>query len=102
MWMENVVLGWAALELTDSAWWVAVVAFCRAIPLPVVGLFGPVWGERFRRRRLILALQSVGLAAFAALLILHLAGDLAYWHLAAAALGACAPGGPWDKGCSEL
>jgi predicted MFS family arabinose efflux permease len=86
MWMEQVALGWIALELTDSAWWVAVVAFCRSVPLPVVGLFGPVLGERFRRRRLILVLQTVNLTGVSCLLALHLSGGLQYGHLAGVAL----------------
>jgi Na+/melibiose symporter-like transporter len=86
MWMEQLVLGWVALELTNSAWWVAVVAFCRAAPLPLVGLFGPALGERWRRAHLILVLQGINLGGGAALLILHLLGGLAYWHLAAVAL----------------
>ena len=45
MWMEQVALGWIALQMTDSAWWVAFVAFCRSVPLPVVGLLGPVWSD---------------------------------------------------------
>ncbi len=81
MWIEQVALGWIALELTDSAWWVAVVAFCRAVPLPIVGLFGPILGERFLRRHLVLFLQSVNLAGASALLLLHLVGGLQYWHL---------------------
>ena len=86
MWMEQVALGWIALELTDSAWWVAVVAFCRAIPLPVVGLFGPIVGERILRRHLVLILQCTNLAGVSVLLVLHLTGQLEYWHLAAVAL----------------
>lgn len=86
MWMEQLVLGWIALQLTDSAWWVAFVAFCRSLPLPIVGMFGPVWGERFLRRRLVLALQATNLAGMSALLALHLSGGLEYWHLTAVAL----------------
>lgn len=86
MWMEQVALGWIALQMTDSAWWVAVVSLCRSIPLPIVGLFGPVLSERFQRRRVVLALQSVNLTGSAILLCLHLLGDLQYWHLAAVAL----------------
>ena len=33
MWMEMLALGWLALEVTNSAWWVQVIAFYRAIPL---------------------------------------------------------------------
>lgn len=86
MWMEQVALGWIALELTDSAWWVSVVAFCRAIPLPVVGLFGPILGERLLRRHLILMLQCVNLTGVSVLLLLHMTGHMQYWHLAAVAL----------------
>jgi Na+/melibiose symporter-like transporter len=86
MWMEQVIMGWIALQMTDSAWWVAVVAFCRSVPLPIVGLFGPVWGERFLRRRLVLVLQSVNLAGAGLLLLLHVTDGLQYWHLAAVAL----------------
>jgi hypothetical protein len=92
MWMEQVALGWIALQLTDSAWWVAVVAFCRAIPVPIVGLFGPIVGERFLRRRLVLALQCVNLSGATVLFLLHLAGCLQYWHLTAVAL---ASGSAW-------
>jgi Na+/melibiose symporter-like transporter len=92
MWMEQIALGWIALELTDSAWWVAVVAFCRAGPLPVVGLFGPILGERFLRRHLVLFLQSVNLTGASALLLLYLAGGLQYWHLTAVAF---ANGAAW-------
>jgi MFS family permease len=92
MWMEQVALGWIALQMTDSAWWVAVVAFCRSVPLPVVGFFGPAWGERFRRRKLVLALQCANLVGATALLGLYLSGRLEYWHLAAVAL---ANGSAW-------
>ena len=90
--MEQVAIGWIALELTDSAWWVAVVAFCRSIPLPVVGLFGPILGERFLRRHLVLFLQSVNLVGVSALFLLHLAGGLEYWHMTVVAL---ANGAAW-------
>lgn len=92
MWMEQVALGWIALQMTDSAWWVAFVAFCRSVPLPVVGLLGPVWSERFLRRRLVMVLQCVNLAGALTLLVLHLGGGLQYWHLAAVAL---ANGSAW-------
>ncbi|MDP6983532.1 MAG: MFS transporter [Candidatus Latescibacteria bacterium] len=92
MWMETLVTGWLALEMTDSAWWVSVVAFCRNIPVPLVGFFGPVWVERFRRRRVIQALQSVNLLAALTLAILYHFGRLEYWHLTMVSL---ANGAAW-------
>ncbi|MEC8993214.1 MAG: MFS transporter, partial [Candidatus Latescibacterota bacterium] len=92
MWMETLVTGWLALEMTDSAWWVSVVAFCRNIPVPLVGFLGPVWVERFRRRRVIQALQSVNLLAALTLAILYHFGRLEYWHLTMVSL---ANGAAW-------
>ena len=92
MWMETLVTGWLALEMTDSAWWVSAVAFCRNIPVPLVGFLGPVWVERFRRRRVIQALQSVNLLAALTLAILYHFGRLEYWHLTMVSL---ANGAAW-------
>ena len=92
MWMETLVTGWLALEMTDSAWWVSVVAFCRNIPVPLVGFLGPVWVDRFRRRRVIQALQSVNLLAALTLATLYHFGRLEYWHLTMVSL---ANGAAW-------
>jgi MFS family permease len=86
MFMEMVILGWTALTLTDSAWWVAMLWFFRTAPLAVTGLFGALITERFQRRRLILLLQLVSLTSMAALILLLWSGVLAYWHLAVAAV----------------
>jgi Na+/melibiose symporter-like transporter len=86
MWMETLVTGWIALELTDSAWWVSVVAFCRNAPVPIVGFLGPMWVERFRRRHVVQCLQAVNLLSALSLATLYYAQRLEYWHLAAVAL----------------
>ncbi|MCH2661688.1 hypothetical protein MK163_14680, partial [bacterium] len=49
MWMEMMVLGWLAVEVTNSPWWVQVGGFYRSIPLLVIGLFGAAITDRFRR-----------------------------------------------------
>ena len=59
MWMEMLVLGWLALDLTDSPWWVQVVGFYRSIPLLFIGLFGSAISDRYKRRHLIVFLQTV-------------------------------------------
>ena len=85
LWMEGLVIGWLTLEMTNSAFWVAAIDFCRAIPVPLVGLFGPLVTERFQRRRVIVLLQGVATLALVGVTILYLTGALVYWHLAAAA-----------------
>ena len=57
MWMEMLALGWLALELTNSPWWVQVIGFYRAIPLLIMGLFGSVITDRFKRRYIVWTLQ---------------------------------------------
>ena len=86
MGVEQVVIGWLALTLTDSAWWVALIGFFRSAPMPLAGVFGPVSVERFERRRVIAAAQSVTFLSTGTVTLLHLSGSLAYWHLAAAAV----------------
>ena len=86
MWMEFLVTGWIALELTDSAWWVSVIAFCRSVPVPFVGFLGPVWAERFQRRRVVQCLQGINFLGAATLAILYQTDRLEYWNLAVVAL----------------
>jgi len=86
MWMETMVLGWLALELSDSPWWVQVVGFYRSIPLFVIGLFGSVITDRFKRRHLIVALQSVNVLGALTMALLLYCGELQFWHLSVVAL----------------
>ena len=86
MWMETMVLGWLALELSNSPWWVQVVGFYRSIPLFVIGLFGSVITDRFKRRHLIVALQSVNVVGALTMALLLYSGELQFWHLSVVAL----------------
>jgi len=47
--MEVVAMGWLVLDLTDSAWMVAVVGFFRSLPLILFGTFGESITDRFGR-----------------------------------------------------
>jgi MFS family permease len=60
-WMDQVVLGWVVLEMTNSAWHVALIAAIRWLPLMLFGLFGGAIADRFDRRRLLMTMQAVGL-----------------------------------------
>ncbi len=86
MWMEMLALGWVALELTDSAWWVQVIAFYRAAPLLIVGVFGAVITDRFRRRHIVASLQLINVLGMGLLALLLFRGELEIWHLSAVSL----------------
>ncbi len=86
MWMEMMVLGWLALELTDSPWWVQVIGFYRSIPLLLIGLLGSAITDRFKRRHLVLTLQAASVAVALSLALLLWSGNLKFWHLSVVAL----------------
>ncbi|HKA62095.1 MAG TPA: MFS transporter [Methylomirabilota bacterium] len=64
---ELVVLGWLALELTDSPFLVGAAMGCRALPLAFVGVPAGVLADRVPRQRLLVA-TGVGQAIAAALM----------------------------------
>lgn len=84
--MEMLVVGWLVLELTDSAWQVALVGFYRSIPLLVVGFIaGPV-ASRVGRLRLILLSQGTSQVTIFILTALLWTDRIALWHLQASAV----------------
>ena len=85
-WMEQIVVGWLVLEMTDSAWQVALVGFYRMAPLLVVSFFSGPIVDRLGHRRAILMAQTVNLAVSAIIVLLLWTGRLAFYHLTASAL----------------
>ncbi|MCY4082288.1 MAG: MFS transporter [Caldilineaceae bacterium] len=84
--MEMIVLGWLVLEITDSAGLVGLVGFCRSIPSLLVGGFGGLLADRFGRRPLVIASQTITFCMYAIVAVLLAAGLLAIWHLVVIAL----------------
>jgi hypothetical protein len=78
---EAVVLGWLALELTDSPLLVGVAMGMRGLPLFFVGVPAGALADRVPRRRLLI-LTGVGQALTTAVLgALALAGRVTFAHL---------------------
>jgi MFS family permease len=83
--MEQVVLGWLVFDLTSSARAVALVSFCRTLPLLLVSLFsGPII-DYVGRRRTLIAAQGANLLAYLILALLLWSGRAAPWSIALAA-----------------
>lgn len=85
-WMEMTVTGWVALDLTGSAWLVAVVAVCRSAFLPVAGPITGALSDRFDRVRLIKVAQWGNVLAVGAVAAALLAGHGAYWQVVVSSL----------------
>jgi len=86
LYMEVLVVGWLVLELTGSAWLVAIVGFCRSFPFLICGNLSGLVADRFGRRATIIWMQGITFAAYAAIAILLITGRIAYWHLVVSAL----------------
>ncbi len=85
-WTEQLVTGWLTLELTDSAWLVALVGFFRMAPLLLVGFVSGAIADRFGRRRIILVSQTVNVVIPLILGLLVVTGKIEYWHISVASI----------------
>ncbi len=91
--MEQVVLGWLVLELTDSPWQVALVGFARSAPYLISGFISGQVIDRFGRRKIILTAQTCNTLIYAGIALLLWLDQLALWHLL---VGALAAGTAWS------
>ena len=82
-WMDLVVLGWLALQLTGSPFMVGLAAFARSAPMMALGPFAGVVADRLHRGRVLLFTQAVGLLTALALAALFASGRGSYWPLVA-------------------
>ncbi len=74
-WMDLIVLGWLVLEISDSAFQVALVGTFRLIPMGVIGVLAGSLGDRLPKKKLLVIAQIMNLTvtvAFTAILILDL------------------------------
>ncbi|GJG86976.1 MFS transporter [Gemmatimonadetes bacterium T265] len=90
-WMQVMAQGWLALELTNNAFLVGLVASVGAFPVLLLSFPAGVLVDRVDRLRLVTAMQAVLLVEAAALWALTLTGRVTVgWLLALACLnGTC-------------
>ena len=80
-WMDLVVLGWIALQITGSPFMVGLAVFVRSAPMIALGPFAGVVADRLHRGRVLLFTQSLGIATALALSLLFATGHGGYWPL---------------------
>lgn len=86
--IEIMAIAWLMMELTESPFYLGLLALCRVAPLMITALVGGVVTDRFDRRRILVCCLSAGGLISLALLILARSGVIAPWHLlVATALG---------------
>ena len=74
-WMQNVVLGAFAFELTRSPAYVSLVAFAQLGPLLLLSVVGGLLADTFDRKRILIAAQVVQLLGSLALAVLVVAEE---------------------------
>lgn len=80
-WMQSTAIGWLALELSDRASFVGLVAFAAGIPFLFISIPGGLLLDRYDRRKILILCQFV--AAICAILISVdvVSGLVQTWHL---------------------
>jgi MFS family permease len=68
--MDRVVIGWVVLEMTNSAWNLAVIEALRWVPLLIFGLMGGAVADRVDRRWVLIGAQSLALLVCSATAVL--------------------------------
>ncbi len=78
--------GWLVLDITNSPFWVGMIAGLMGMGHVGFGLIGGVVVDRWDKRKVLIAVQALtGLVAMAVALLIF-AGRLELWHLAVAAV----------------
>src|SRR6202165_2120498 len=84
-WMQSVAMPWLALELTGSALLVGLVLASQFLPVLVGGPLGGVVADRYRKRRVLLATQSLFMIPSFVLFAVSATGHAQYWMVVVAA-----------------
>ena len=84
-WMQRVATDWLAWELTHSALWVSIIAFCNLAPSVVISPLAGAVADRVDRVRLTMASQFIAAGQAAALVLLILTGLIRVEFIAALA-----------------
>ncbi|MFQ6027109.1 MAG: MFS transporter [Dehalococcoidia bacterium] len=81
--IQNIIVAWLVLEMTDSNFWVGIVNGVPALSIVLFSLFGGVLADRMDRRTLLMW-SRVSLASLSFLsAFLIAAGIIELWHLVA-------------------
>lgn len=80
-WMQRIAQDWLVLSLTGSATAVGITTALQFLPMLLFGLYGGLIADRYDKRRLLLATQSVMGLTGLALAVLTLSGHVHIAHV---------------------
>jgi MFS family permease len=76
MWMERIAVGWLTWELTQSGFWLGVVAFADFFPVVLIAPFAGAVADRWDRVHVVMVSQSMLLVQAIALWGLTVSGHI--------------------------
>jgi MFS family permease len=85
-WMQSVAMPWLALQLTHNALLVGLVLAAQFMPVLLGSQFGGVVADRYRKRSVLLATQSLFVVPSFALFAVTATGLAEYWMVVVAAI----------------
>ncbi len=80
-WMQNVGQAWLVLQLTGSAWLLGVVSALQFAPMLFLALFAGVIIDRYPKRKILIATQTILMLQAFVLAGLVWAGAIRYWQI---------------------
>jgi MFS family permease len=80
-WMQSVAMNWLAYRMTNSPFFLGIVAFAGQIPTFVIAPFAGVIADRLSRHRIVIATQICSMIQAMILTLLVYTGHVAPWHL---------------------
>jgi MFS family permease len=86
VWMQSTAQGWLVLRLSDSSFWLGMVAAAASLPVLVLSLPAGALADRLPKRKLLLVTQTVMLVCSLALALLTYTGLVQVWHVLVLAL----------------
>jgi len=86
IWVVRVAIGWLGWQLTESAFWLGVLAAADSMPVLVLGPIGGALADRRDRRKICVSTQIVLTVIAVFLTALTLSGLMTIWLLFALAL----------------
>ena len=79
--LQNVALAWQMLEVTNSAFWVGMVAFAYGLPLLIVSPLAGLLADRMKRQWIVQISLSLAILASATLAYLSANGGTSSGHI---------------------
>jgi MFS family permease len=79
--LQQFALPWLVLDLTGSVGRFGLVAFIQGVTVTLTSLYGGVLADRYDRRNLLIACESVSMLNLGVLALLTLSGLIEIWHI---------------------